>query len=260
MRGYLKTAAMQMTGGVDGGIALVLGTYLLRFLRVVVLLALWRVILSAKGGASGMSMDAVLTYTLISAAFEDQLSCRTDLSNDLDCGGITTRFLRPIGIFGQYASEMFGNWGLPFLLFSIPILIISPLLGVSPLPASLNSGLWFVVSLVFAISVGLAIEFIFSGLMVILGLNAHNTSRIKYAVSILLSGALIPLALLPWGLGQIFGWLPFAAMASTPLKIFTGSGNALLLIAMQVGWSVILWPIAYLLWGLGRERMVSYGG
>ena len=40
MRGYLKTAAMQMTGGIDGGIALVLGTYLLRFLRVVVLLTL----------------------------------------------------------------------------------------------------------------------------------------------------------------------------------------------------------------------------
>ena len=260
MRGYLKTAAMQMTGGMDGGIALMLGTYLLRFLRVVVLLALWRVILSAKGGASGMSMDTVLTYTLISSAFTDQLNCRTDLANDLDCGGITTRFLRPMGIFGQYASQMFGNWGLPFLLFSIPILIISPLLGVSPLPASLQSGLWFMVSLILAVSVGLAIDFIFSALMIILGLNVYSTNRVHRAVSILFSGILIPLALLPWGLGQIFGWLPFAAMASTPLKIFTGAGNAPLMIAVQVGWSIVLWPVAYMLWGLGRERMVSYGG
>ncbi len=86
------------------------------------------------------------------------------------------------------------------------------------------------------------------------------TQQLRAGVSTLLSGALIPLALLPWGIGGIFAWLPFASMASAPLRIYTWTGDPYVLIAAQVGWSLLLWPVARGLWRASRERLTSYGG
>ena len=54
----------------------------------------------------------------------------------------------------------------------------------------------------------------------------------------MLSGAVIPLALLPWGLGDVLEWLPFASLAWAPLSIYTGIGDAPRLIALQVFWAL----------------------
>jgi len=256
---YWKTAAMAATSFV-GDSPLFLLDYLLRFLRVAVLLSIWRTILAGKGEVSGMTMESVLTYTLIAEVFAEQLSPRTGLDLAIWNGSIATRFLHPIGTFEEFASEAFGKWILGFCMFSLPLLAFSPLLGVNPLPESAEAGGLFILSLTLAISVGLAIEFIFGALMVSLELNMWALYQIRGAVTTLLSGALLPLPLLPWRIGDAFAWLPFASMASAPLRIYTGTGEALQLIAIQAGWSVILWPVAHFLWRASRERMVSYGG
>ena len=87
------------------------------------------------------------------------------------------------------------------------------------------AGLAFLPSLILAISVGLALDFILSGLMIYLEHSIYAAIRVRMAVTTLLSGAVLPLALLPWGLGAIFEWLPFAATASVPLRIYTGTGD-----------------------------------
>jgi ABC-2 type transport system permease protein len=118
----------------------------------------------------------------------------------------------------------------------------------------------FTVSLVLAISVGLAIEFVFGGLLVLLQLPHWAVSQVRGAITTLLSGAIVPLALLPQGVGAAFAWLPFASMASAPLQIYTGTGESIRLLALQAGWSIVLWPLAHWLWRVSRERMVAYGG
>ena len=40
-------------------------------------------------------------------------------------------------------------------------------------------------------------------------------TALYFATATLLSGSLLPLAFYPWGIGDVFGWLPFAAMAWT---------------------------------------------
>ena len=76
----------------------------------------------------------------------------------------------------------------------------------------------------------------------------------------MLSGAVMPLALLPWGLGDVLAWLPFAAIAWAPLAIYTGIGDPPRLMALQVGWAFVLWPLAGWLWRANREKVVGYGG
>jgi ABC-2 type transport system permease protein len=256
---YWKTAAMAASSYI-GDSPLFLLDYLLRLLRVIVLLSIWRTILDGKGAVSGMTLGAVLTYTLIAEVFASQLSPRTELDIALWNGSIAARMLQPLGLFGQFSAELFGRWLFEFCIFALPLLLLSPLLGASPLPASPSAAALFAVSLALAISVGLAIEFIFGGVQIALALPLWAVSQMRTAVTTLLSGALIPLALLPTSVGAAFGWLPFASMASAPLRIYTGTGNPLQLLALQAGWSIILWPLAHWLWHASRERMVAYGG
>lgn len=256
---YWKTAAMSATGYL-GDSPLFLFDYLIRLLRVVVLLAIWRLILAGKEPVEGMTLPIVLTYTLIAEVFGPQLYPRTNLEGAFWEGSIVGRMLQPLNLFAQFSAEAAGKWLFELCAFSLPLLLLAPLLGVQPLPASLSGAGFFVVSLLLGISVGLALDFVFGALMVLLQLPIWGISQIRSALTTLLSGALLPLALLPPAVGALFSWLPFASMASAPLQIYVGTGNTLLLIAIQIGWSVVLWPLAHWLWQLGRERMVSYGG
>jgi ABC-2 type transport system permease protein len=133
-------------------------------------------------------------------------------------------------------------------------------LGVDPRPASPVAGGLFVVSLCLAVLVGLALEVLFGALIVALEQPVWLVEYVRTAIATLLSGSLLPLAFYPWGLGDVFGWLPFAAMAWAPLAVYTGTGQPLPLLASQVLWTLILWPVADWLWRANREKLVGYGG
>lgn len=256
---HAKTAAMAAAGQI-GESPLFLMDYLLRFLRVALLLSIWRILFAGRGAVSGMTLPALLTYTLIAEAFAEPLLCRTEMISAFWDGSISTRFLRPMGLFTQFAVEAFGRWSVGFGVFSLPLLLCAPLLGVNPLPNDFLAGLLFLVSLALSISVGLAMEFIFMAMAMVFEGEIYAISRVRQALVALLSGAFLPLALMPWGLGKVFGWLPFASMASAPLRIYTGTGDPVWLLATQLGWTLFLWPLAGGLWRTSRERMVSYGG
>lgn len=258
-RRYGKTALMAATSAV-GESRLFLLDYLVRLVRVVVLLAIWRTILPTHGAVSGMTLGAVLTYTLIAEVFHDQFACSTEVTSDLWQGSVATRLMMPMTMVEHYAADMVGRWAVGLCLFSLPLLLVAPLLGVQALPASPGAAACFALSLPLAISVGLALEFLFAGLTIALEQAVWVIARIRRAITLVLSGSLLPLALLPWGIGGVFAWLPFASLASAPLQLYTGTGNATLLLLVQAGWSVVLWPLTLWLWRANREKMVGYGG
>lgn len=250
-----------MAAGEIGESPLFLADYALRLLRVLVLVTLWRTILGQAGGAATpMPLGAVLTYTVVGEAFAQQLATRTTLPLAFWQGTIVIRFLRPMGLVRQFAAEAAGQWAVHFLFFSVPLLALAPLLGVDPRPASPLAGALFPLSLGLAVCVGLALEFLFATLTVALEQPVWMIEWVRTAVATLLSGSLLPLALYPWGIGQVFAWLPFAAMAWAPLAIYTGTGDPLPLLLSQLVWSCGLWPLTWALWSASREKVVGYGG
>ncbi len=259
MRKHWKTATMAAVAYVGDSPWFPLD-YLLRLVRVAVLLSIWHLILQGRGPVSGLSLETVLTYTLISEVFAEVLNCRTELTYALWNGDIATFLLQPMSLVSQAVARTVGRWGFSFGAFSIPLLLLSPLLGANPLPASLVAVSFFIPSLVLSVAVGFALEFIFLALMVALEQNPWSISRIRDALTTVFSGALIPLALLPWGIGDVFSWLPYASMASAPLRIYTGTGDAPLLVSLQLVWAIILWLVARWLWRANREKLVTYGG
>jgi ABC-2 type transport system permease protein len=255
---YLKTASMAAGSVIDHPFFLL--SYALRLLRVVVLLSLWRNVLAEHVSSGPLSLAGVLTYTLIAEVFAEQLNVRTSLNQAFWEGTLVMRFLRPVGLVRQLAAEMVGPWVVDFVLFSLPLLAVAPLLGVDPRPASPVAGALFVFSLCLAVLVGLAMELLTGAVVVGLEQPVWLIEWIRTAITTLMSGALLPLAYYPWGLGEIFAWLPFAAMAWAPLAIYTAAGNPLTLLASQVAWAAVLWPLGMRLWRTNREKLVSYGG
>ena len=259
LRQYHKTAAMAAAGIIGDG-PLFVADYLLRFMRVALLLSIWRTLFAGRDQVSGLPLPAVLTYTLVGEAFAQLLGGYTGLADAHWNGSISTRFLRPMNLFGQFTAEAAGAWAFNFCLFSTPLLVFALPLGVNPLPASPASAALFLVSLLLAMSVGLALDYIFGGVAIAVALPPWVAERTRRAVGGLLSGAIIPLALMPWGLGRVFAWTPFAALASAPLQIYIGRGEPVRMLALQAFWSLALWPVATAVWAMAREKMVLYGG
>jgi ABC-2 type transport system permease protein len=202
----------------------------------------------------------VLTYTLIAEVFAEQLNVRTSLNQAFWDGTLVIRFLRPMGLIRQLSAETIGPWLIDLALFSAPLIAVAPLLGVDPRPASPTAGALFVLSLSLAILVGLAKEVLTGALIVGLEQPVWLIDWIRTAIALVLSGALLPLAYYPWGLGEVFAWLPFAAMAWAPLAIYTAADNPAILLVSQLIWVAVLWPLGMWLWQANREKLVSYGG
>jgi ABC-2 type transport system permease protein len=256
--GYLKTAAM--SAGDVGDSPLFVVDYGLRILRVLILLALWRTILAGRETSGAMPLAAVLTYTVVGEVFAEQLAVRTTLNLAFWEGTLVIRFLRPLGMVRQLAAEMAGKWMISLGLFSVPLLLVTPLLDVDPRPSSVLAGALFVLSLGLAVLVGLALDLFFGALTVALEQPVWLIDYTRTAAATLLSGSLLPLAYYPWGLGDVFSWLPFSAMAWAPLAIYTGTGDPLRWLISQVAWTAVLWPIADWMWRANREKLVGYGG
>ena len=129
---YGKTIAIVATQSLNDAIWGLIGDFALRLFHVAILLSLWRTVMAGQGVVAGMSLEAVLTYTMVAAIFADQLAGRTQIDDDLWSGNIANRFLRPMGIYGQMLAEMVGGWIPGLLFFALPLLLIAPLLGVDP--------------------------------------------------------------------------------------------------------------------------------
>lgn len=258
-RSHLATVRIAAFGPLSDGLWAAF-SLALRFVRVLILLAIWPTLIPPGTDVSGYHLGAVLTYSLLAEVLSEQLSARTPMSGALWNGAIATRFTWPMPMATQYAAEMIGEWALPALLVSLPLLLLAPLLGVDPRPASAANLALFAVSLVLAIALGVALDMAYTVLTVRIDLGPWVLNAARAVVQAICSGAWVPLALLPFHLGAVFDWLPFASAASAPLRIYTGTGDALPLIALQAAWVVVLIFAVRAAWHVSRERVALYGG
>jgi ABC-type uncharacterized transport system permease subunit len=259
VRAHLATVRIAAFGPLADGLWAV-PALVLRFVRVLVLLAIWPTLIPPGTVVSGYRLGAVLTYSLVAEAFSAQLDVRTPIGAALWSGAVATRFTWPMPLATQYAAEMIGEWALPTLLVSTPLLLLAPLLGVNPLPASSSRLALFVVSLTLAVAIGVAIDLAAAVLIVRIDLGPWVLNAARAVVQAICSGAWVPLALLPFHLGALFDWLPFASAASAPLRIYTGTGDPLRLLALQVAWAIALALGVRTAWDASREKVALYGG
>lgn len=262
IRAGLSTVSLSARQVFDGGILCVAGEYLVRFIQFVMLILVWKSLAGHGVSLNGMTMAQLLTYTLMSSVFHQQLDIISPATSSLWEGSIIGRYLRPFPVIGSFVAETIGRWWIPvFLFYGLPLWCLAPLLGVSPLPSSLQHGCLAGISLVLSASLGFAIDLLFAALAIRLKNGCWAVTHIRESIYSLLSGELIPFALFPWGLGNLFSLTPFGSIAHAPLTIYVGlSPSPLKTLGIQLAWNVVLWRLAILVFHKSEERMISYGG
>ena len=252
---YFKTAYMSGASKTNGGIAYLLVNHALQVVYLLPLLLLWRNLM-AGGVEAGMSLPQMLTYTYLGVIFADVLVVQTPASNWLYEGLLISLYQRPMGVLRHLAAQTVGNWIPTLLLFSGPMLLAAPLFGVS-----LSSHSWWALpSLLLCISLGFAVDFMFACVTIRLQNASWLVYSIRSALVVFLSGRVIPFAAFPWGIGELLQYLPLGSLAAAPLALYTGLADAGPTIALQIGWNIVLWPLALWIWKRAQEGMVSYGG
>lgn len=233
-----------------------LAQYLLQAGALAALLMIWRSLFLQGVDHEGMTLNQLYVYTILSTVLAPLLNIYTPASGWLHDGAMLGLYLRPSGIFTQLASHTIGGWGMRLMCLSLPVTAIALACGVDMRPASL----WFFVSLPLAVAQGFAVDFLFACLLIRLRNLEWCVHCLREALTALLTGSLIPFAALPWGLGDFLQLSPFGTLAGAPLGIYTGLSQPGPILLAQVGWNLVLWPMALYCFAASRERMVSYGG
>ncbi|MEI8255430.1 MAG: ABC-2 family transporter protein [Deltaproteobacteria bacterium] len=177
-------------------------------------------------------------------------------------GTLSTRLLRPIHPFLSYAVDNLA--ALPMrLLIALPITVVAltvvgrgqlahdPVAWLAVLPAL--AGAW-------------AVNFAVMALIGTLGVFIDSSLAVFdawLAFSVVLSGYIVPLELLPAGVRHVARWLPFRYLLSFPVEIVTGQlSRHDLLVALGVQWLYVgvLLLVALRLWRAAVARFAAFGG
>lgn len=260
-QGY-STALVCFKQTFEGGFLKNISEQLLMLVQFIVLVFIWRGLARAGVDLNGMTEETLLTYTLVSFVFRWQMNILTPATSALWEGSVIRYYTRPMPAYLSYAVETIGKRWLPiWLFFGLPlVVIVAPILGVSPWPASPLHALYFVVSMLLSVVIGFGVDILFISLAIRLKNAIWMATQIRESIYDLLSGALIPFALLPAAFGRVFSLLPFGSIGSAPLTLYIGQGNPAELLPVQAFWAVAIWLIAHPLYKKSEERMISYGG
>ena len=261
LRRFAATARLCARQKLDGSLLGICGSSAVRFLQFALLTRVWRALAAQGADLGGMTLPALLTYTLMASVCSQQLNILSPATSALWEGSIIGRFTRPVSVLSSLVAETVGRgWVTGFLLYSLPLLLLSPLLGISCRPASAACGALALCSLALSASLGFALDLCFASLAMRLKNGCWAATQVREAVHDLLSGAAIPFALMPAPAARVMALLPFGSLGSAPLTIYVGTADPLPALALQAAWNAALWPAALYVFRRSRERMVSYGG
>ena len=255
MNKYFKTIYMSATEKTAGGAIYLLPDVLIRIFTLISLIYLWRAAMSTNIDV-GMNLNQILAYTCISALLSDMLAVKTAASGWLSEGVLLRLFGHPLPVLGNLIAQTIGGWVPMLLMFSLPMMLILPLFKLRVYPSSP----FFFVSLLLCITLGFAIDFLFACLSIKLRNMNWLIGRMRVAVNAVLSGTIIPINLLPFGIAEIVKYQPFASLGGAPLSIFVGTADITQTILLQFLWNAVLWPFTLFVWKKSQEGMVSYGG
>ena len=183
------------------------------------------------------------------------------INEEIRSGTMSTRLLRPIHPFAGYAGTHLSAVPLRALI-ALPVAAI--MLVTSARDVLATGALELAL---FAVSLAGAWVLTFAVLIAIGSIafwieRTMGIFEIYLGVFAVLSGYLVPLALMPRWIQAIAEHAPFRFMLSAPVEILIGraeGAEAARLVALQLGWAAAAVVLALALWRRGIRRYEAYG-
>jgi ABC-2 type transport system permease protein len=229
----------------------------------VIYLVVWSAVARAQGGAvAGITAGEFAAYYIVWTLVRNMNIVFTPYGWEerIRRGELSGMLVRPVHPI-HYDLAYFAGWKLVVLLLWLPIaavlaLVFRPTFDVSPVEV-----------LVFAVAIWGA-YLIRSMLLWILGMVTFWTTRVSalyelyFTAELLLSGRLLPLALLPaWAL-TVADWTPFQYTFGFPIEVLAGDLSPAQLwrgLGLQAVWTAVGAGLVAVVWRFGIRRYSAVG-
>jgi len=211
-----------------------------------------------------MTLAEVVTYLWLTQALLRLLPWQPDVEVEqlIRDGNVAYELMRPVDVYGLWFARAVALRSAPVLLRCLPMLVPAVLLFDMGPPASLGAAIGFVLSAFAAVGLSAAITTLLSVAMLVTissrGVHVLTTSAVN-----LMSGAIVPLSLLPAWLQPAIAVLPFRGLLDTPLRLYLGHlplHAAPMAIGHQLLWTLALMLVGRMLLQRALRHVVVQGG
>lgn len=231
-------------------------------------IGLYRAFYAAAPERFPMRFSALTSYIWLRQAFLALLNTWTyenELFDAILSGNVAYELCRPCSLYGMWFARTLALRLSRAALRCVPILTLAALLPAPwgmRLPASAGAFGLFVISLMLSACVGTALCMLayFSCFFTV---SSEGIRAVLLPASELLTGALIPLPMMPEGLARAAALSPFGALVNAPLRIYSGdlAGTAALAaVGLQAFWLAAMIACGMGLQKRGLRRLCVQGG
>ena len=222
--------------------------------------------------ASPMTLRQTVDYVWLGQAFLMLLpwSADPELARMVRSGDIAYERLRPVDGYSYWYARAVARRTATPLLRATPMVLMTGLVlpslglgqwGLGP-PAGVGAILLFVTSMTLVVGLSSAFSTLLD-VLVVMTLSERGVNILVAPLSIVFSGSLIPLPLLPAWLQPFMQYQPFAGLLDTPLRIYSGhlaGWPAVGALGRQAFWTVVLVALGRAVMRRAMARLQTQGG
>lgn len=224
---------------------------------------LWQAAFTSHDELGGFNWGDMQAYVLVAFVLNSLLCSSTEgrVAGAVRTGQIVFDLLRPTNYLGMRAGEAAGSAIVEGAIAAVGAICVALVVGGVSAPPLLTFS-------IFVISAGLGffVKFLIgymTSLLCLFTLRHVGVLWVRTALTGILSGALVPVHMLPDVLGSIAEASPFPAIVFIPTMIFTQHLTgmpALLAVGEQFAWCCALSVGSVLLWRVASRNLIIQGG
>lgn len=214
-----------------------------------------------------MSLDQSVSYIWLSQMMLGILpwNLDKDISNSVITGQVAYELTRPVDIYNMWFMRTLAYRIAPTIMRAVPQFIVCAFLLPAeysiklPTAAALGA---FALGLIGALVLSVAITSFMHAYVLIIQ-RVDGLTRVINSLAELLSGMIIPLALMPDALAVFLKYQPFAGVVDLPAQLYCGSiapEGVWAVLVMQLLWAAAFITAGRLLTNYGLKRIVLAGG
>ena len=264
MRTYLQLGAAGFRRYSTYRLAILAGVFtqsIFGFIRVSVMFA---AIAAAGGELAGYDQQQASTYVWLGQALLAPMALFgwTELADKIKTGDIAIDLVRPVDVQLAWWAADFGRALFQLLTRGLAPLVIGAITVGIALPGSWTAYPLGAISVVLGVSLSFVLRFGVN-LVAFWMIDIRGFIGLYFVVVAPFSGLYIPVHLFPDWLKTIAYATPFPSLLQFPIDVLSGrvlGVDALLVVAMQAGWLVLLIALTRLLMARAARKLVVQGG
>jgi len=235
----------------------------LNVIGMAILVFFWRAIYNETDTISGLGLNQTIAYILLAFIFSPLTHTDViwEFGTNIREGMIIHHLLRPINFQGMNYAQSLGNL-VTSLILQAPMAVVAVVVFGLRFPADLWTWMAFIVSAILGFTV-IFFFYWFLACFTFYTTEIWGLGVLIEGMNFFLSGALVPLIMMPEWLRTVVLSIPFAQALAVPVGLLTGItplSEAPRVWLIQLLWIIGMWLISTLFFRVAVRKITVQGG